>query len=243
MAEVVVEDVRGVGPERRAHVRRQRGLGELGDVVPQLPGVVPPGEVRVALREADLGQLGHHGGVGEGLGQEHDVRVAALDVGDHPGPERQRLGVRVVDPEGPDAVRDPVLEDVAARRPEGDAVGVLGRPEVDRVDVLVLLGRVLGVPDRAVGPLGEPLRVAAHPGVVGAALQRVVERDLEAELGGGGDEGVEVRHASRARGRRRRGRPSADPIAQGLPGSSADGVRLLSRPLRWVTPMGWMGGR
>ena len=37
------------------------------------------------------------------------------------------------------------------------------RPEVDRVDVLVLLGRVLGVPDRAVGPVVEPLGMLGAP--------------------------------------------------------------------------------
>ena len=40
--------------------------------------------------------------------------------------------------------------------------------EVDRVDVLVLLRRVLRVGDRAVGAHGEPLRVLGHPRVVRA---------------------------------------------------------------------------
>ena len=52
--------------------------------------------------------------------------------------------------------------------------------EVERVDVLVLLRRVLGVGDRAVGPRGEPLRVLGDPRVVGRALQRQVHRDLQA---------------------------------------------------------------
>lgn len=37
--------------------------------------------------------------------------------------------------------------------------------------------------------------------------------------------------------------PSAEPMAQGTPGSSAPGERLLFGPLRWVVPMGWIGGR
>ncbi len=114
-----------------------------------------------------------------------------MDAGDEPLPERQRLGVGVVDAEHTHAVRDPEEHDVAQRLPQRLAVvGV----EVDREDVLVALGRVLGVADRAVGAVPEPLRVLGHPGVVGAALQRVVESHLEARLARGGDEGVEVLH-------------------------------------------------
>ncbi len=72
----------------------------------------------------------------------------------------------------------------------GDARGVV--VEVDRVDVLVLLRRVLGVGDRPVGAGGEPLRVAGHPGMVRRRLQRQVEGDLEPELGRPGHEAVEV---------------------------------------------------
>src|SRR5207247_7578041 len=48
-----------------------------------------------------------------------------------------------------------------------------------RVDVLVLLGRVLRILDRPVGPVEEPLRMLAHPGMVGRGLDREVERDLQ----------------------------------------------------------------
>ena len=37
--------------------------------------------------------------------------------------------------------------------------------------------------------------------------------------------------------------PSGPPIAQGLPGSPGSAVGALLRPLRWVRPIGWMGGR
>ena len=137
--------------------------------------------------------------------------------------------------------RDPVLEDVAARLPQRDAVGVVGRPELDRVDVLVLLRRVLGVADRAVGPL---LRTT---------------RDGRAPRGGRGCTGARSPAPPRGRGPRRRRRrrrsrrwcrgrgataswpPSGPPMAHGLPGSSGPATRLLSRPLRWVVPIGWIG--
>ena len=58
----------------------------------------------------------------------------------------ERLGVRVVDPEDPHAEPDPVPHDAQHLGADADRVVV----EVDRVDVLVLLGRVLGVGDAAV---------------------------------------------------------------------------------------------
>src|SRR5207247_6099678 len=59
-------------------------------------------------------------------------------------------------------------------------------------DVLIALGRILGVLDRPVGPVLEPLRMLGQPRVVGRALDREVERDLEPGLGGLLDEAVEV---------------------------------------------------
>ena len=107
---------------------------------------------------------------------------------EQPLPEHHRLGVRVVDAEHLDAVAHPEPHD--AQHLVGQALEVV--VEVERVDVLVLLRRVLGVRDGAVGAGGEPLRVRLDPGVVGRALQREVERDLEPELVGLGDERVEV---------------------------------------------------
>ena len=56
--------------------------------------------------------------------------------------------------------------------------------EVERIDVLVLLRRVLGVLHRAVRPVPEPLRMLADIRMVGGALQRHVERDLDAPRAG-----------------------------------------------------------
>ena len=108
------------------------------------------------------------------------VRVLPADVGDQPLPELHRLGVRVVDPEDRDAVVDPDLHDAADLGVDALRVVV----EVERIDVLVLLRRVLGVGDRAVRPGGEPLRVLGDPRMVRRAVQRQVEGDLQAELGG-----------------------------------------------------------
>ena len=150
---------------------------------------VAPGEIGIGLREPGLGQRPHHLRPGERLGQEHRVRAARLDLADHPFPERHRLGVRVVDAENAHPLVDPEQHDIAQFRPQPLAVGVV---EIDVDDVLVFLRRVLGEFDRPVGAVLEPLLVLAHPGVVGGALDREIERDLHAALGGGGDKAAEI---------------------------------------------------
>ncbi len=116
--------------------------------------------------------------------------MGLLHLGDQPLPEVQRLGVRVVDPEDRHPGRDPVLDQAQALGVDPGRVVV----EVDRVDVLVLLGRVLGVGDRAVGLGREPLRVRRDPGMVGRGLQGEVQRDLEVQLAGPAHERGEVGH-------------------------------------------------
>ena len=95
---------------------------------------------------------------------------------DHPLPERQRLGVRVVDPEDLHAVLDPEQHHVAQRVPDR-RIGVAVEVQVD--DVLVFLRRVLGELDGAVRPPVEPLRMLLDPRMVGRALDGEVERDLQ----------------------------------------------------------------
>ena len=124
---------------------------------------------------------------------------------EQPLPERHRFGVRVVDAEDPHPVRHPVPDD--SQHLGVDALGVV--VEVDRVDVLVLLRRVLRVGDGAVGAGGEPLRVLAHPGVVGRGLQRQVEGHLEAELPWPAPRRRRSRAACRGRDGWRRARPSS----------------------------------
>ena len=148
--------------------------------------------------------------------------------------------MRVVDPEDLDAVPDPELEDRAQLVPQG--LPVLGL-EVERVDVLVFLRRVLGVLDGAVGALAEPGRVLADERVVGRDLERDVERDADAT-------GSRPLRRARRSPRWCRGPggsavcpPSGPPIAQGTPGSSGPELVTLFAPLRNVVPIGWIGGR
>ncbi len=103
-----------------------------------------------------------------------------------------------------------------------DADGVV--VEVDRVDVLVLLGRVLGVGDGPVDAGGEPLRVLGDPGVVRRRLQGEVERHLEAEAVGGRHErrGSPPRCRGRGGSRRARRRGSRSPrVSRGRRGRAS----------------------
>ncbi len=178
VAQRVREDVRGVGPEVGPQPVGRGTARKFLHVARQLVLCGPPGEIRVALGEADLGQLRHHLGSGERLGEEDHLGVRPLDLGNEPSPERHGLGVRVVDAEDAHPEADPVVQNRATGLPESPTVLLGGRPEVDRVDVLILLGGVLRVLDRPVRSMVKPLGVLGHPGVVGRALQGVVERDL-----------------------------------------------------------------
>ncbi len=184
--QVRVQDVGRVDEQVGPHVRRR--VPQFGEVLLELRLGVLPGEVGVGLLEPDHGEGVHHGRFGERLGQEDDVRVGAVDVVDQPVPEGERLGVRVVHAEDPHPVVHPVVDDASDLGVDALRVVV----EVQRVDVLVLLRRVLRVLDRAVRAGGEPLGVLADPRVVGRGLEREVQRDLQAQRVRPGDEVVEV---------------------------------------------------
>ena len=186
-----MEDVRRVGEEVRPEVRRARGLYASSSTYSlELPARVLPREVRVGLAEADLGQRPHHrarrvnasarkitsGCVARTSAISHSQNGSGLVCG---------LSTRKT----VHAALDPVQDDVEQRLPQ--PAPVLGVP-VDVVDVLVLLGRVLGVLQRAVGAAVEPLGVLGEPRVVGRALDGEVERDVDAVLARGRDQRVEV---------------------------------------------------
>ena len=97
--------------------------------------------------------------------------------------------MRVVDAEDRDALLDPETEDLGQRQPQ--SLPVVGL-EVDGIDVLVLLGWVLGVLDGSVGPGHEPLGVLRDPPVIGGALEGDVERQLETTRVTGVDDRVHV---------------------------------------------------
>ena len=74
--QVLVQDVRRVREEVRPEVLRHLGLRELGQVLAAAPPRVPPGEVRVGLREAELRERLHPLRPRERLGEEDRRRDA-----------------------------------------------------------------------------------------------------------------------------------------------------------------------
>ena len=175
--ELLGQDVGRVRPEVRAEVVGDIGLGELVHVALELPFRRAPGEVGVGLGESQLGQLLHHPGSSEGLGQEDDLGVLRLDEANQPFPEREGFGVRVIHPEHPHPLDDPEAHDLEKLGPQRLP---LRRLEVERVDVLVALGRVLGIADRPVGKMPEPLRVLGDPRMVGRGLEGQIDGHFDA---------------------------------------------------------------
>ena len=114
----VGENVGCIGPEVRAKIFADIGLREFLKVFGELRLGIAPGEICVGLGESQLGQLVHRFGAGESFRQKQHVGMAALDVGDQPLPEIERLGVGIVDAEDADALLDPVKNDAAQFFPE-----------------------------------------------------------------------------------------------------------------------------
>ncbi len=99
--------------------------------------------------------------------------------------------MRVVDAEAPNAAPAPAEHDVAKLRPQRLP---LSRGEVDVVDVLVALGRVLGVLQRAIGAPVEPLGMRTEPRVVRRTLDREVDADLATDATADLDHRLELGH-------------------------------------------------
>src|SRR5215471_2218050 len=118
------------------------------------------------------------------------------DFGNDPLPERKRFGVGIVDAEDPHALLDPENEDAFQLFPQ---LAPLWALEVNWIDVLVLLWRILGILNSAVRTRAEPFAVLPHIGVVGRALQSDIERHLQAVFARFGDEPSEILKRSKRR--------------------------------------------
>jgi hypothetical protein len=197
---------------------------------------VAPGEVGVGLVKPSLARPVHHlravnaSARKIASGWRADLAITTPRT-------RERLGVRVVDAEDAHAVLDPEQEDVAqllhsAASPRSRSRGV---------DVLVLLRRVLGVLDRAVGRCRNHSGCSVDPGVVGRALEGDVERDSRPSSRGRATK-CSKSSSVPSSGWTPCGRPRRRRSPTGCPGRRA-GASALFGPLRCVRPIGWIGGR
>lgn len=151
---------------------------------------VAPDEVGVGLRKSKLRQLVHDFGTRERFRQENGVRMARADIGDHPLPEREWLGMRIINAEDAHARVDPIKYDVTESEPcrrHG-----IRRVEIDVDNILVFLGGVLRIMDRTVGSPCEPTLVFLQPGMVPGTLHGEIECELQSLLLRGQNEGTEI---------------------------------------------------
>ena len=72
--------------------------------------------------------------------------------------------MRIVDAEDPNTMIDPELKDAQRFLNEARLVSSV---EIDRIDILVLLGWILGVLDSPVGSMTELLGMVAYPRMIG----------------------------------------------------------------------------
>ena len=120
---------------------------------------------------------------GKGLGQKKDVRIFFLDLADRPFPEPNALvcGLSTRKTRTPCSIQN-------CRHPSAPPTIPATRGSRNRADnVLIFLGRIFRVLDGAVGPLPEPFGMFSRVGVIGRALERDVQSDLEPMLLGLGD--------------------------------------------------------
>src|ERR1035441_8031340 len=122
--------------------------------------------------------------------------MLALDLCDHPLPERKRLCVRIIDAENCYAQPGPVEEDALQLFPHPRPVFAL---KIKRVNVLILFRRILSILNRAIGPLLEPVLMLLHIWVVRRRLKRNVERNRKIQPHGLGNEALEVVDRSKIR--------------------------------------------
>ncbi len=115
--------------------------------------------------------------------------MGLLHLCNEPLPEHGWLGVRVVHPERGHSLVDPEEHDALQFLPEIAPVGAL---EIDRIDILIFLRRVLRVLDRPVGSHVEPVGMVLHPGVVRRALDSEVQGDVHPQPTSRLNEGAEV---------------------------------------------------
>src|SRR5262249_12479680 len=104
----------------------------------------------------------------ERLTEKNGIGVARLKLGDEPFPKAKRFGVRIIHAEDANAALAPEDHYVEQGLPERLPIGAL---EIERINILILFGRVLGVLDRAVGSMAEPFGMFAHQGMIGRTLK------------------------------------------------------------------------
>src|SRR5258708_4331740 len=128
-------------------------------------------------------------GISKRLGQENHVGMLILNLRNQPCPERQGLGVGIVDPKNLHAHVNPEQDNRFELLPKRLARWT-GEIEVD--DVLIAFGRIFRGFQGAIGTPGEPLRMFANVRVIRRALKRQIQGNLNSALRGDADKSFEI---------------------------------------------------
>src|SRR5262249_31779441 len=135
----------------------------------------------------------HQVGPCERLRKEEHFGILIPNFADNPFPERKRLCMRIIDAEDPHALFDPKKEDALQFLPELSPIRSL---KIQGINVLILFGWILRILNRAVRACAEPFPMLLHVGMIGAALERDIERNFQAVIGRFRDESSKILQGS-----------------------------------------------
>ena len=193
------ENVVGIGPEVRAEELTRLGLSQFCQVLSQFPLDRAPCEIGVALRKAKLRQIVHDLGARKRLGEQNQIGVLALQFANAPLPERKALGMGIIHTEDLNALGNPEIEIALQFKPER---GPITRLKIKGVNILIFLGRILGILDRPVGARAEPFRMLSDIRMVRRTLEGVIEGDFESVVPGGLHQSVKILQGAKLRVKR-----------------------------------------
>src|SRR5262249_2624502 len=147
------------------------------------------GEVRIRLSKSQLGQMVHDLGTGKCLSEKNHFWILSFDISDQAFPEAKRLGMGIIDAKDTYVLVDPELRDAFQLLPERLPVF---RLEVEGIDVLIFFRWVLGILNAAVRAVAKPFGMFPHIGMIGRALEREIQGNLDAVFFRLGDQAPEV---------------------------------------------------
>ena len=87
--------------------------------------------------------------------------------------------MRIINPENPDPPLRPAEQEIAEFIPEGFPLRIM---KIQRIDILIFLGRIFCVLDRSVRTVKKPLRVFLHIRMIWRTVQGKVESHLHSTV-------------------------------------------------------------
>src|SRR5580704_2159142 len=188
--------VRRVWPQARAEELSHFRLHKLAEVLGDLFFRVAPGEISIGLGKSQLRKPVHYCRLGKCLRKEEHFGMTFLDLTDCPFPEGEWLGMRIVHSKDPHTLLDPVIENALQFLPQRAPLRAL---EIQRIDILIFLWRILRILYGAVRTLAEPVHMLAHVGMIRRTLIGNIDCNLKALLFCRGHEVLEIRERAEVR--------------------------------------------